>query len=615
MSPAGPSGTPPPVVRSLAEQELINSLGWLITMRWFAAAAVIAATAITAHMVGVAIPERPAYLVGLAIVGYNLLFKFVAGRLDSVCPTFPRACQWFARVQIAFDWLAMAVLISLSGGIESPAILFFLFHIAIASLLLPHEKGFLYVAFAPILVGAIAWLEASGVLPHVALVNPPRFRDPIFVAEVLVFFTCACYVMAYLAMSISRRLRRREAEIAGLYEAVRTATSTLDLSQVLDRLAEATTRVLACKGAAIRLLDPKGTKLVAAASYGLSDEFLSAALELSRSAIDREVLATNTVLFIDGLHDPRLLYPEANRKEGITTILVAPLVGKAGPIGVVRAYGAEGHEFNEDDAAFLAAVASQSVIAIENAQAYQMLANIDRDKSQFVRTVTHELRSPIQVSHNLLTLLEQGYVGALSSEQADLITRARRRIEFLQTLVDDLLDLAAGKAELQLRVERNPVELAPLVREVSGRFVAPARTRGLVLRVQAEEEPLTVLADARDLDRVVNNLVSNAIRYTPKGAVAVALEREGDAARITVRDSGIGIPADALPHLFEEFFRATNAKLVEERGTGLGLAIVKTLVERYHGTIDVHSTEGQGTTFVVRLPLAFDESPAGESVV
>ncbi len=603
-----------PATRSVAEQELINSLGWLIRMRWFAGAAVLAATAITVHLVGLPVPERQAYLIGLAILGYNLLFLLAAGRLDEVCPRFPPACQWFARIQIAFDWLAMTVLISLSGGIESPAILFFLFHIAIASLLLPHEKGFLYVALAPVLVGTVAGLEASGVLRHVALVNPPRFRDPIFVAEVLVFFTCASYVMAYLAMAISRRLRKGEAEIAGLYEIVRTATSTLDLSQVLDRLSEATTRVLACKGAAIRLLDPHGTKLVAAASYGLSDEFMSAALELSRSSIDREVLARNTVLFIDALNDPRLLFPEANRKEGITTILVAPLVGKAGPMGVLRAYGAAGHEFNPDDARFLAAVASQSAIALENAQAYQMLRSIDRDKSQFVQTVTHELRSPIQVSHNLLTLLEQGYVGVLSSEQADLVTRARCRIEFLQTLVDDLLDLAAGKADHQLTTERKPLDLAPLVLEVCGRFLAAAKARGLTLRASTDQGTLTMRADARELDRIVNNLVANAVRYTVKGEVTVALARDGDTARITVADTGIGIPQDALPRLFEEFFRAPNAKVVEERGTGLGLAIVKTLVERYHGTIDVKSTEGEGTTFIVRLPLAFPETAEAEAI-
>jgi signal transduction histidine kinase len=337
---------------------------------------------------------------------------------------------------------------------------------------------------------------------------------------------------------------------------------------------------------------------------------MSGALELSRSSIDREVLTTGNVLFIDALTDPRIVYPEANRREGIRAVLVAPLVGKAGAIGVLRAYGGEGHAFNRDDATFLAAIAAQGAIAIENAQAYAMLASLDRDKSQFVRTVTHELRSPIQVSHNLLTLLEQGYVGALASEQADLVTRARRRIEFLQTLVDDLLDLAAGKADVHPRAERCAVPLAPLIRDVCARFAAAALSRGLQLCVDADDEQIVVWGDPRELDRIVNNVVGNAMRYTPQGEVQVHLAREADVARITVADTGIGIPEDALPRLFEEFFRAPNAKAIEERGTGLGLAIARALVERYHGTIEVQSREGHGTTFTIRLPLVYPSDGA-----
>ncbi len=591
-------------VRSLTEQELINSLGWLIRMRWLAAAAVLAATAVTTHVVGLRVPERDAYLVGVAIFLYNALFRAALGRLDALCPKFPTACQWFARVQIGFDWLAMAALISLSGGIESPAIIFFLFHITIASLLLPHDKGFLYVTLAPILVAAIAFGEARGLLRHVALVEPPRYQDPVYIAQVLVFFTSASYVIAYLAMSISRRLRRREAEIAGLYEIVRASTSTLDLPAVLDGLAEAIAHVLGCQGAAIRLLDHSGSQLVAAASHGLSESFTSATLDLSRSAIDREVLTGTKVLFVDGVRDPRIVYPEANRQEGVRTILVAPVLGKAGPIGVLRAYGGEGHIFNRDDAAFLAAVGAQGAIAIENAQAYQMLMTLDRDKSEFVRTVTHELRSPVQVSQNLLALLDQGYVGALTPEQAELVTRARRRIEFLQTLVDDLLDLAAGKDGVHPRADRRAVPLAGLVRDVCSGFATAARSKGLQLQVDADDEDACVWGDQRELERILANLVGNAVRYTPRGQVAVTLDRDGAAGRIVVRDTGIGIPADAMPRLFEEFFRAPNAKAIEERGTGLGLAIVKTLLDRYHGTIEVDSREGEGTTFTVRLPLA-----------
>ena len=124
----------------------------------------------------------------------------------------------------------MTVLIASSGGAESPAIIFFLIHITIASLLLPHQRGFLYVTLAPALVGLVALLEYSGVIAHVAIVQPVRYREPLYISAVLLFFAAACYVMAYSCMTIARRLRRREHELGGLYDGVRDVTSTLEIT-------------------------------------------------------------------------------------------------------------------------------------------------------------------------------------------------------------------------------------------------------------------------------------------------------------------------------------------------------------------------------------------------
>jgi signal transduction histidine kinase len=243
-------------------------------------------------------------------------------------------------------------------------------------------------------------------------------------------------------------------------------------------------------------------------------------------------------------------------------------------------------------------------VAIENAMAYQMLQDLDKNKSQFVLMVTHELRSPVQVSISLLNVLEKGYLGGLTDEQADMVLRARRRIEFLQTLVDDLLDLAAGRADVLATTERGLVSLNKVIKEVQNRFEARALEKGLVFQLLCTEEPLNVWGDKSELDRIFNNLVSNAVKYSEKGEVRLSLERVNGSAHIVVSDTGIGIPAEALPSLFQEFFRAENAKELEASGTGLGLSIVKDLVERYGGEIDVQSPEGQGTTFTVALPLA-----------
>jgi signal transduction histidine kinase len=521
---------------------------------------------------------------------------------DSFAPD--RAYQQLARVQIGLDWLATALLLYLTGGIESPAIFLFLLHIVIASIMLPHDRGYLYVALAPALVGAIALLEYLGILPVFSIFSPSRYNQVSYVAGQFAAFTLACYGIAFFSMTLSRRLRRREEQLATLHGSLQATSSTLDVPKVLDRLAVATTYALHCQAADIRLLNKSGSHLEIASAYGLSASWWErSSVEVARTPIDQEVLSGQTVLISDTTTENRLCNPDLMADEGIVTMLCAPLIGKSGPLGVLRASGRSGHTFDQDDADFLSTLAAQSAVAIENARAYQMLEDLDQQKSQFVRIVTHELRSPVQVAGSLLNVLGGGYVGELTERQADLVARAKRRIDFLQTLIDDLLDLAAGRADVLAKSDRGLVSLTDTLQVVRERYQAPAEEKGLTLLFEYPEEPMTVWGDQAELDRMLNNLVSNAVKYTQEGQVTVRVQREGRVARIVVSDTGIGIPHEALPDLFQEFFRAKNAKALEESGTGLGLSIVKDLVERYGGEIDVQSAEGQGTAFTLSLPL------------
>jgi signal transduction histidine kinase len=594
----------------LVQQELISSLSWLITLRWLAGLGVLLGTWVATRLLNVSIPALPLYLLGLWILVYNTVFWWSLGRVSSYLPRTDHAYQWFARIQIGLDWLATAALVYCTGGIESPALFVFLFHIIIASLLLPHDRAFLYVTLAPVLVGGMATLEYLGVLPHTYLFEPSRHIEFLYLGSILLFFTAACYTMTYLSISVSRRLRRREDELAGLYRSVQAATSTLDLPEALARLAEATAQSLRCKGASIRLLDKTGSHLEMAGAYGLSDSYKQMApIPVAQARIDQEALSGKTVLISDARKDDRLRYPDRVAAEGIRTILSAPLIGQKGPIGVLRAYGDAAHHFSRDDTNFVSAVAAQAAVAIANAQAYQMLEDLDKSKTQFVRMVTHELRSPVQVSLSLLNVLDAGYLGDLTEQQEDLVSRAQRRIQYLETLIDDLLDLAAGRADVLATTARGRVPLREVLEQILARYEAPAEEKGLTMELICPEDPLTVWGDRSELDRMLNNLVSNAVKYTQKGQVRVQVECADRFARIVVSDTGIGIPKDALPNLFQEFFRAENARKTGETGTGLGLSIVKDLVDRYGGEIQIKSVEGQGTSFIVDLPLA--ESSSG----
>jgi signal transduction histidine kinase len=197
-------------------------------------------------------------------------------------------------------------------------------------------------------------------------------------------------------------------------------------------------------------------------------------------------------------------------------MLSAAILGRTGAMGVLRAYGAPGHRFSPEDEAYLRAVAAQGAVAIEHAKAYRMLADLDIDKSRFLRMTTHELRSPVRVTESLLMTLADGFAGALDPEQVELVRRAQRRLGSLHTLIDDLLNLAAGKAAM-VAPQQCVLDLRDIVTTVIERFQPVAAERHIALELRNAAGPLDVLFDPVDLDRIVDNLVSNAVKYTPAG--------------------------------------------------------------------------------------------------
>jgi signal transduction histidine kinase len=226
------------------------------------------------------------------------------------------------------------------------------------------------------------------------------------------------------------------------------------------------------------------------------------------------------------------------------------------------------------------------------------------DVARFLRIVTHDLRQPIAATRTIVSVLADGHAGPLLPSQADLVARLGRRLEFMQALVDDLIDLATANVGWGADVARPVTPLGPAIGDACVRAGAVARAAGVVVQCEVGEDALAVETGAADVALMLDNLVANAVKYSPGGQVRVSADRVGDLARVVLADTGIGIPDEARAHLFEEFFRAPNAKAIDPLGTGLGLAIVKAIADRCRLTIDVESAEGLGTTVTVLLPLA-----------
>ena len=240
--------------------------------------------------------------------------------------------------------------------------------------------------------------------------------------------------------------------------------------------------------------------------------------------------------------------------------------------------------------------------AAELARAKEEMERLDKLKTTFMLTVAHELRSPVAGAQSLLRTLLRGLAGQLNDQQNDILTRIEDRLDFLMELIDDLLSLASSKTfDAQMPLER--VTLQPIIRRVAERLEIQAESKHVKLALSIPEEDIVVDASEEGVERIFNNLIGNAVKYTPAGGkVEVGFENAPSGVMISVADTGIGIPKEDLSHLGEEFFRAKNARKSGVKGTGLGLNIVKQYVDQFGWQIDVHSEEGEGSVFTISLP-------------
>jgi two-component system phosphate regulon sensor histidine kinase PhoR len=227
---------------------------------------------------------------------------------------------------------------------------------------------------------------------------------------------------------------------------------------------------------------------------------------------------------------------------------------------------------------------------------------LDEMKSDFVSMVAHELRSPLVSVRQANSVLLEGLAGPLQEKQRDFLVRCSKKIDQLLELINDLLDIARIEAGKHVQ-HQVPIDVGAVIKEVIALMEPRAKEEGLTLKYSFENlQP--VQADPRGIQEIFNNLLTNAINYSPGGGeVVISAKGLGGYMEIKVEDTGVGIPPEELPKIFDKFYRVKHPKTRQVMGTGLGLAIVKGIVEAHHGTIDVESTRDKGTTFRILLPV------------
>ena len=394
--------------------------------------------------------------------------------------------------------------------------------------------------------------------------------------------------------------QRREAEV--LAELARSINTAQDVSTVLQRVVDGAKELCRCDLTSVALRETESGSIVMRNRAG---EY--------RGAQERFVIEPGRPFRSDSMaEDSRITraHGDVVELESLVATLVVPIMVEGRVEGLLYVHRRAPKPFNDRTETVLRQLAEYAAIAIHNmrmlAHEHQMRAEAEgasRTKDEFLATLSHELRSPLQPLLNWAYLLRSPNLDPASAERAlDAIERSTKT---LGQLIEDLLDVSrivTGKLRLQAR----PVRLPAVVRAAMEAVEPAALARSVTLEARIEQELPAVMGDPDRLQQVLWNLLSNGIKFTPKGGrVTVTVAGRNSDVMLTVADTGAGIKREFLPHVFERFRQAESSTNRAYGGLGLGLAIVRHLVELHGGSVAVQSEgEGQGATFSVRLPVA-----------
>jgi signal transduction histidine kinase len=328
------------------------------------------------------------------------------------------------------------------------------------------------------------------------------------------------------------------------------------------------------------------------------------------SVVGRALLAREPVQVADVLSDPEYTHSEPQKKAGYRTFLAVPLLREGHPIGVITLGRRAVLPFTEKQIEFVTTFADQAVIAIENVRLFdeiqeksRQLAEASQHKSQFLANMSHELRTPLNAIIGVSEMLREDAEAAKQElEPLDRVLGAGRH---LLALINDILDLSkieAGRMELQLDF----FALAPLIAGVVKTIEPLAAKNANQVVVHCDEAIGTLHADQMRLRQALLNLMSNANNFTEHGTITVDARQEHQNGResitIAVADTGIGMTAEQMGKLFQEFSQADASTTRKYGGTGLGLVISRRFCQMMGGDITVESEPGRGSTFTIRLP-------------
>jgi signal transduction histidine kinase len=413
----------------------------------------------------------------------------------------------------------------------------------------------------------------------------------------------------------TRELAQSVGELQALGEVSQAVNSTVNLETVLSTIVAKATQLSGTEAGAIYVFDDATQEFRLRATYGMDDKIIAEIrdrhIRIGETAIGVAAERRLPVQIPDIQNDPSSLVLDVIVRAGFRAWLTVPLLGTDRVVGALVVRRKAPGEFPKHTVELLQTFAAQSVLAIQNANLFtevedksSQLELASERKSQFLASMSHELRTPLNAIIGLTEMMVTNAARFGTEKALEPLRRVNAAGTHLLSLINEVLDLSkieAGKLELN----PEPVNLARLIDEVIGTAgqLAEKNQNRLFVDVQENLGPLT--ADSMRLKQILLNLLSNACKFTKEGEVALRVRKVADGRdwlELAVADSGIGMTAEQLAKLFQDFTQADSLTARRYGGTGLGLAITRKLARMMGGDVTVASKPGKGSVFTVRLP-------------
>jgi signal transduction histidine kinase len=408
---------------------------------------------------------------------------------------------------------------------------------------------------------------------------------------------------AIASVQLHEQTARRLQELAFFNQTIRDITVTLDLDEIFAILTRRVKDLLGIEACSIALLDRETNELVFRMAKGGGAETVMGERVPWGMGIVGAVAQRGKPITVPDVRQDERFYQEMDRKQAdfvTQSILAVPMISRGQVVGVVEALNKLGG-FDQEDERLLSALAGLAGSVVENANLVAARRELEQLRENLTHMIIHDMRTPVGTISNCLQMLNKLMVDGGSDQAVQLINIASRSTQRLLNMVDSLLDIGRLEAGQEL-TDLRPVSIKALIQSAVDRLALYAQRKRMHLNIEWPDALPVVLADGEMLERVMVNLIDNAIKFTPAGgAVHVSVEVETDLLCVRVRDSGPGILLEHQQRIFDKFARVRDPEGLG--GVGLGLAFCRLAIEAHGGRIWVESSGEQGSTFIFTLPL------------